>query len=186
VYGEPVEFPQNEATTPLNSRLPYAVVKNVGEVFFKSYQREFGLDFTIFRFFNTYGPRQSPDFVVSKFIRAALTNSDITLYGTGEQTRTFCYIDDNVEATSLCLLGDHAVNDVINVGNDAETSVAKLARTIIEVTGSSSKIVHLPPLEEGDMTRRLPNVDKMRKVLGRPLTPLHEGIRKILDRGFVV
>jgi UDP-glucuronate decarboxylase len=72
VYGEPVEFPQNEHTTPLNSKLPYAIVKNIGEAFLRSYQREYGLDYTIFRFFNTYGPKQSKEFVVSKFIRAAL------------------------------------------------------------------------------------------------------------------
>ena len=77
VYGEPVELPQNEHTTPLNSRLPYAIVKNVGEAFLKSYQQEFGLNYTVFRFFNTYGPLQSKDFVVSKFIAAALKNQDI-------------------------------------------------------------------------------------------------------------
>jgi len=96
VYGEPVELPQNEETTPLNSQLPYAVVKNVGEAFCRSYQQEFGLSFTIFRFFNTYGPRQSTDFVISKFISSALNHTPITIYGKGAQTRTFCYIDDNV------------------------------------------------------------------------------------------
>jgi UDP-glucose 4-epimerase len=79
VYGEPVEFPQNEETTPLNSRLPYAIVKNVGEAYFKSYKEEYDLDYTIFRFFNTYGPKQSKDFVVSKFIAAALENKTINL-----------------------------------------------------------------------------------------------------------
>ena len=72
VYGEPVEIPQNERTTPLNSKLPYAIVKNLGEAFLRSYHKEYGLDYTVFRFFNTYGPKQSKDFVVSKFIRAAL------------------------------------------------------------------------------------------------------------------
>src|SRR5437588_12842334 len=91
VYGEPVEFPQNEFTTPLNSRLPYAVVKNVGEAFLRSYKQEFDLDYTIFRFFNTYGPKQSSDFVMTKFIKAALANDRITIYGDGSQTRTFCY-----------------------------------------------------------------------------------------------
>ena len=98
VYGEPVEFPQNEHTTPLNSRLPYAIVKNVGEAYLRSYFQEFGLEFTIFRFFNTYGPKQSEDFVMSKFLSAALNNQDITIFGDGSQTRTFCYIDDNVDA----------------------------------------------------------------------------------------
>src|SRR6187200_685334 len=76
VYGEPVELPQHEYTTPLNSRLPYAVVKNIGESYCRSYHQEYGLDFTIFRFFNTYGPKQSPDFVMSKFLQAALANKD--------------------------------------------------------------------------------------------------------------
>src|ERR1051326_8005744 len=93
VYGEPVEFPQNEDTTPLNSRLPYAIVKNVGEAYLKAYNKEFGLDYTIFRFFNTYGPKQSSDFVISRFIDAALNDRDITINGDGSQTRTFCYID---------------------------------------------------------------------------------------------
>jgi UDP-glucose 4-epimerase len=100
VYGEPVEFPQNEDTTPLNSKLPYAVVKNVGESFLRSYKREYGLDFTIFRFFNTYGPKQSADFVITKFIASALHGKDITIYGDGSQSRTFCYIGDNVERRS--------------------------------------------------------------------------------------
>ena len=98
VYGEPIEHPQNEATTPLNSRLPYAVVKNVGEAFLRSYKQEFGLDYTIFRFFNTYGPKQSTDFVMSKFIAAASNDEDITIFGDGLQTRTFCFVDDNIDA----------------------------------------------------------------------------------------
>ena len=90
VYGEPVELPQNEETTPLNSRVPYAVVKNVGESFFRSYFKSYGLPYTIFRFFNTYGPNQSEDFVISKFLKSALKNEeDITIYGDGSQTRTF-------------------------------------------------------------------------------------------------
>ena len=112
VYGEPVELPQNEETTPLNSRLPYAVVKNVGESFCRSYQKEFGLDYTIFRFFNTYGSKQSTDFVISKFLNAALSNAPITVYGNGQQNRTFCYIDDNTECILTILENDLIVNDV--------------------------------------------------------------------------
>ena len=89
VYGEPVHLPQHEHNTPLNSRLPYAVVKNAGESFCRSYFQEFGLEYTIFRFFNTYGPKQSPDFVVSRFINAALEHKPITIYGDGQQTLTF-------------------------------------------------------------------------------------------------
>src|SRR5215211_1487749 len=127
VYGEPVVLPQNEHTTPLNSRLPYAIVKNVGEAYCKSYSQEFGLDYTIFRFFNTYGPRQSTDFVMSKFLRLALTNQDIPVYGDGMQTRTFCYINDNIEATVKCLDKDIHVNDVVNLGSDKELPVKDLA-----------------------------------------------------------
>lgn len=180
VYGEPVEFPQNEFTTPLNSKLPYAIVKNVGEAFLKSYYLEHGLDYTIFRFFNTYGPKQSTDFVMSKFLQAALTNQDITLYGDGMQTRTFCYIDDNIEATMKCLDRDLHVNDVVNLGSNREMPIRELAEIIIRITGSSSQIVYLPALPEGDMRRRCPDNSKMRELLKRDLTPLEDGIKKIL------
>src|ERR1051326_9118158 len=132
VYGEPVEFPQNEDTTPLNSRLPYAIVKNVGEAYLKAYNKEFGLDYTIFRFFNTYGPKQSSDFVISRFIDAALNDRDITINGDGSQTRTFCYIDDNVEATTNAFYGNRCVNDVVNIGSDAEISILDLAHLVVE------------------------------------------------------
>ena len=181
VYGEPVEFPQNEHTTPLNSRLPYAIVKNVGEAFLKSYQKEYGLDFTVFRFFNTYGPDQSTDFVMAKFIRAALRHEDITLYGDGRQTRTFCYIDDNIEATTRIFYEKQHINDIVNIGNDEEMSIADLARKIIELTHSRSRIVHLPALTEGDMTRRKPDNSKMRAILRRPLLTAEEGILKMIE-----
>jgi nucleoside-diphosphate-sugar epimerase len=181
VYGEPVHLPQHEHTTPLNSRLPYAVVKNVAEAYLRSYQQEFGLDYTIFRFFNTYGPKQSTDFVMSKFIRAALKNEDITIYGDGSQTRTFCYIDDNLDACLACLYDNKFVNDVINIGNDDIITIRQLAETIIDLTGSSSKIVYLPALPEGDMTRRQPDITNMRGLLKRELLPYREGIKKILE-----
>ncbi|MBK8339018.1 MAG: NAD-dependent epimerase/dehydratase family protein [Flavobacteriales bacterium] len=181
VYGEPVEIPQNERTTPLNSKLPYAIVKNIGEAFLRSYQKEYGLDYTVFRFFNTYGPKQSKDFVVSKFIRAALKNEDITIYGDGSQTRTFCYIDDNIEACLNAYRRNEVVNDVVNIGSDVEITVLELARLIIQLTGSASKLVHLPPLEEGDMTRRMPDVTRMRALLGREMLPLSDGIKRILE-----
>lgn len=181
VYGEPVEFPQNEDTTPLNSRLPYAIVKNVGEAFFRSYQKEYGLNFTLFRFFNTYGPRQSADFVVPKFIDAALEKRDITIYGDGTQTRTFCYIDDNIEATVKIFEQDLFLNEVINIGCADEIRIVDLAKKIIEITGSVSSIIHLNPLKEGDMTRRQPDNSKMLHVLNRKLITIEEGIEKILN-----
>ncbi len=118
VYGEPFEHPQNEMTTPLNSRLPYAVVKNVGEAFLRSYKQEFDLDYTIFRFFNTYGPKQSSDFVMTRFIRAAMGNQKITIYGDGMQTRTFCYRQDNVDACVTTLYDNVYLNDTVNIGSD--------------------------------------------------------------------
>lgn len=181
VYGEPFEHPQNELTTPLNSRLPYAVVKNVGEAFLKSYEKEYGLSYTVFRFFNTYGPKQSTDFVMSKFIKDALANRDITIYGDGTQTRTFCYVDDNIDACANAAYGDLYINDVINIGSDNEIQIIDLAKMIITLTGSKSNIKHLPPLVEGDMTRRRPDIAKMRTLLGRDLTPMEDGIRRILD-----
>lgn len=181
VYGESVRFPQDEIITPLNSRLPYAVVKNVGEAFCTSYHREYGLEYTIFRFFNTYGPKQSPDFVISKFLKAALQNQPITIYGDGQQSRTFCYIDDNVEAALATFYQNRFVNDVVNIGNDEETSVLELAQIIIAITGSASEIVFQPPLKEGDMNRRQPNLDRMRQLLTRPHLSLQEGLHHILS-----
>ena len=181
VYGEPVHLPQNEETTPLNSRLPYAVVKNVGESYFKSYQQEFGLDYTIFRFFNTYGPNQSTDFVMSKFIRAALKDEDITLYGDGLQTRTFCFIDDNTESCINAMKDEAFVNEVFNIGSDTIITIKELAETVIRLTNSNSKIVHLPALPDGDMTRRQPDITKMKQLLNRDLIPLEQGIKNILS-----
>lgn len=188
VYGEPVEYPQNEETTPLNSRLPYAIVKNVGEAFLKSYHQSYQLDYLIFRFFNTYGPKQSKDFVISKFINAALTNKEITIYGDGKQTRTFCFVENNVEATIKAAFNEQYNNQTINIGNDHETPILELANTIIKLTNSSSKIVHLPPLEEGDMTRRKPDITKMKQLLnGKPLITLEDGINRILkDTSFII
>jgi UDP-glucose 4-epimerase len=180
VYGEPVVLPQNEYTTPLNSRLPYAVVKNVGEAFFRSYKQEYDLDYTILRFFNTYGEKQSTDFVISKFIHAALENKPITIYGDGQQTRTFCYIDDNITATINALEQNLVLNDVVNIGNDKITTVLELAQIIIKLTNSNSQIVFLPPLPEGDMTRRQPDNAKMRTLLQRELVPLEEGLKRVI------
>ena len=180
VYGEPVHLPQNEHVTPLNSRLPYAVVKNIGECFCRSYHQEFGLNYTILRFFNTYGPRQSRDFVVSKFLDAARNNQDITVYGDGSQTRTFCYIQDNLDFTLKILEDKLYINDVVNVGNDKIVTINELAESIIQLTGSKSKIVSLPPLKEGDMSRRQPDIEKMKMVLNRELTPLSEGLMKVI------
>jgi UDP-glucose 4-epimerase len=179
VYGEPVVLPQHEHTTPLNSRIPYAIVKNVGESFCKSFQQEYGLDYTIFRFFNTYGPNQSTDFVVARFLAAALKNEDITIFGDGSQTRTFTYVDDTVSTCINCFYENKVINDVINIGNDQLYTILELATTIIKITNSKSKIIYLPPLKEGDMTRRQPDNSKMKEILGRNLLPIEEGILKM-------
>lgn len=186
VYGEPVEYPQNEHTTPLNSRLPYAIVKNVGEAYLRSFKREYDLDFTIFRLFNTYGPKQSTDFVISRFIHAALKDKDITIYGDGMQTRTFCYIEDHLDAITNAFYNNHLVNDVGNIGTDQEVAILELAKLIVKLTGSRSQIVHMPSLKEGDMTRRKPDVTKMRQLLNREFTSLEEGIKIILQNAHFV
>lgn len=183
IYGDPVEVPQNVYTTPLNSRLPYAIVKNVGEAFMRSFKQEFDLDYTIFRFFNTYGPKQSKDFVISKFLLAAMHNQDITIYGDGTQTRTFCFIDDNVDACLTALNENKVVNDVINIGGNREITILELAQIVIRLTGSKSKIVHVDPLKDGDMKRRQPDNSDMKKLLGRELLSVEQGIKKILDVG---
>jgi UDP-glucose 4-epimerase len=180
VYGEPVTLPQHEYATPLNSRLPYAVVKNVGESFCRAFYREYGLRYQILRFFNTYGPAQSNDFVISRFLTAALNDRDICVYGDGKQTRTFCYIDDNVDATLKLVSDAQQVRETINIGSDVCTTILELASSVLRVTGSRSRIVHLPSLPEGDMSRRQPDNFAMREVLGRPLKPLEEGLEAIL------
>lgn len=181
VYGEPFEIPQNEKTTPLNSKLPYAIVKNLGESYLKSYHQEFNLQYAIFRFFNTYGPNQSDDFVVPKFIDLALRDKDITLYGDGLQTRTFCYIDDNIDTILKIHENVLVENDVINIGNDVEITVKELAELVIKLTNSKSKIVNLPALKEGDMNRRCPDISKMKNILNRDLVALETGINKLID-----
>ena len=183
IYGEPVEFPQNELTTPLNSRLPYAIVKNVGEAFLRSYYQEFGLEYTIFRFFNTFGPKQSINFVISRFLQRELNNNDISIYGDGTQTRTFCYIDDNIDATINTFIENKFVNDVANIGGADEITILDLAKKVINVTNSKSKIIHLPELKEGDMKRRKPDTTKMKSLLNKTPITLEHGLKNILDIG---
>ena len=183
IYGEPVEYPQNEFTTPLNSRLPYAIVKNLAEAYLRSYKKEFDLDYTIFRFFNTYGPKQSKNFVISKFLIHALKNEDIPIYGDGLQTRTFCFVEDNVKACLNAFYNNQYINDVVNIGGEDEITILDLAKTIIHITGSSSKIIFSPALEEGDMRGRRPDTSKMKILVNEPLINLQEGLEKILKAG---
>jgi nucleoside-diphosphate-sugar epimerase len=181
VYGEPVELPQNEETTPLNSRVPYAIVKNVGESFFRSYFKSYGLPYTIFRFFNTYGPNQSEDFVIAKFLKCALKNENITIYGDGSQTRTFCYVDDNINTCIKILEDNLMMNDVINIGGAKEYKILDVAKLIIEKLNSKSQIIHLPALKEGDMTRRMPDNSKMLNIIQNDLISLEQGLDLMLE-----
>jgi UDP-glucose 4-epimerase len=176
VYGEPVEIPQREETTPLNSRLPYAVVKNLGEIYFRTYHREFGLPYTVFRFFNTYGPLQSEDFVISKFVSHAIRGEPLTIYGDGKQTRTFCYVDDSIAFQVMCLENDLYVNETVNIGSDHEIDMNELAELVRELVNPDVPVSRLPALPEGDMRRRKPDNSRMREALGRDLVSLRDGI----------
>ena len=182
VYGESVSFPQNENSTPLNSRLPYASVKNLGEIYLRTFHQEYGLNYTIFRFFNTYGPRQSAEFVVTKFIRQALTGKDITLHGDGLQTRSFIYISDNVRATAKALTRRASINNTINIGSPRELTIGELAQKIMALTRSKSRFIHLPQLPEGDMSRRVPDVTLMKQVLKTtPRVSLDKGLLQTIN-----
>ncbi|MEN5086513.1 NAD-dependent epimerase/dehydratase family protein [Sphingobacterium faecium] len=181
VYGESTQLPQKEDVTPLNCKLPYAIVKNVGEAFFRSYQQEYGLPYGIFRFFNTYGPKQSSDFVIPRFIASAMSNQDITIYGKGDQTRTFCYVDDNVETVFKIIDRQLLVNEIINIGCSIEINIRDLAEKIIALTNSSSSIIHLPALKEGDMSRRQPDNAKMLGILGKQPVSVENGIKNIIS-----
>lgn len=181
VYGEGFQIPQNEFKTPLNSRLPYAVIKNVGESFCKTYFQEYGLKYTIFRFFNTYGPRQSKSFVMSKFIERAILNKNINIYGDGKQSRTFCYIDDTTNAILNCLEKKIYINDIVNIGNNKIINILNLANKIIQYSNSKSKIIHIRPLKEGDMYKRQPDITKMKILLKNKYTSLKDGIIKTIN-----
>jgi len=180
VYGEPVEIPQQEETTPLNSKIPYAVVKNLGESLLRAYEKEYGLPYTILRFFNTYGPLQSDEFVITKFIKNALLNLPLTIYGDGKQSRTFLHVKDNVSFTLKTLNKELFINKVVNVGSTIEISVLDLANLIIKLANSKSKITFLDPLKEGDMTRRMPDISKFKKSYRTDLISLESGISELI------
>ena len=122
---------------------------------------------------------QKNDFVISKFIELALQNKDITIYGDGSQTRSFLHVDDNIEFTIKILKNKKLLNDVVNVGSDIEIKIIDLANMIIENLQSKSKIIFLPPLKEGDMTRRKPDISKMKEVYQKEIISLEEGIELV-------
>jgi UDP-glucose 4-epimerase len=118
---------------------------------------------------------------MSKFLFKALKGEDITIYGDGSQTRTFCFCDDNVDACLKAFYENKIINGVINIGGEHEIRIIDLANKIINITNSSSNIIHLPPLKDGDMARRCPDNTKMREVLGRNLLNIDEGIKILLS-----
>ena len=176
IYGEPVTIPQDEHTTPLNSRLPYAIVKNVGEAYFKSYKKTYNVDYTIFRFFNTYGPLQSDEFVITRFLDRALRNKNLIINGNGKQTRTFLYIDDNIFLTTSIFKNKKFINDVVNVGNDNEITIENLSKKIIKLLNSKSKIIYGKPLKDGDMKRRKPSLKRINIIKRQKFVDLEKGI----------
>lgn len=164
VYGEPFVIPQNEITTPLNSRLPYAIVKNAGEAYGLAHREQSSLNSTSLRFFNAYGPRQRNDFVISLFIESAIANRPLNIYGDGSQTRTFCHVEDT--ANCMTNLLNPSINiESINIGSDIQITINELAQKIIKFTNSSSKIQYIPSLPKGDMTRRQPCCKLLNSVL---------------------
>ena len=152
----------------------------------RTFHEHHGLDFTIMRFFNTYGPRQKNDFVISKFIELALANKDLTIYGDGSQTRSFLHVADNIEFTIKILEENKLINDVVNVGSDKEITIIDLANLIIESLDSKSKIVFLPPLKEGDMTRRQPDISKMKSVFNKEIISLKDGIKSVASSNLLL
>tara|TARA_B100001093_G_C26834421_1_gene1017668 strand:- start:1766 stop:2692 length:927 start_codon:yes stop_codon:yes gene_type:complete len=181
IYGEPVKLPLHEENSPLNSKIPYSVVKNISENYVKIFQEKFNLNYTIFRFFNTFGPNQSEDFVIPKFVKLALKNLPIPIYGDGLQTRTFLYIDDNIETIINCFEKNLYVNEILNIGSNTEYKIINLAKKIIKLTNSTSKLKYLPALPRGDMRRRQPNNNKMKKALRRKFFNLNLSLQKYIN-----
>ena len=186
IYGDPVIHPQTEDywgnVNPIGPRSCYDEGKRCAETLFFDYRRQHNLRIKVARIFNTYGPRMHPNDgrVVSNFIMQALQNQDIKVYGAGTQTRSFCYVDDLVEA----LIGlMHTADDVtgpINIGNPGEFTILELAEMIIKLTNSSSRIIHLP-LPPDDPKQRKPDISSANKQLGwEPKIGLREGLLKTI------
>lgn len=180
VYGDPLMHPQKEGywghVNPIGIRSCYDEGKRCAETLFMDYKRQNGVDIRIMRIFNTYGPRMNADDgrVVSNFIVQALRGEEITIYGDGSQTRSFCYCDDNIEGMIRLMDGDHP--GPINIGNPNEFTMLELAEQIIDLTGSSSKISHFP-LPKDDPKQRQPDISLAKAELDwEPKTELREGL----------
>jgi UDP-glucuronate decarboxylase len=186
VYGDPEVHPQPEsyrgAVNPIGLRACYDEGKRAAETLFMDYHRMNRVNVRIVRIFNTYGPRMHPfdGRVVSNFIRQALAGDDITVFGDGGQTRSFCYRDDLVEGMLRMMDGPDEFIGPVNLGNPDEFTILELAQLVIELTGSKSKLVH-EPLPEDDPTRRRPDIALARQKLGwSPRTALREGLTKTI------
>ncbi len=182
VYGDPLVHPQPEEywgnVNPIGPRGVYDEAKRYAEAMTMAYHRHHGVDVRIVRIFNTYGPRMRPDDgrAVSNFLVQALRGEPITIFGDGGQTRSFTYVDDEIRGF-LALL-DSDVNTPINIGNDNEFTIAQLAELVLEVTGSTSELVHLP-LPVDDPMQRKPDLTKARTLLGwEPTVQLREGLER--------
>jgi len=182
IYGDPKVTPQREDywgnVNPNGLRSCYDEAKRFGEALTMGYYRHFLTDVRIVRIFNTYGPKMDPKDgrVIVNFINQALKNEPITIYGTGHQTRSFCYIADLVDGLIMAMFSPNTKGEVINLGNSNEFTVLSLARQIKHLTGSSSKIVY-QPLPEDDPTNRCPDLSKARELLGySPSFSLREGL----------
>lgn len=187
VYGDPLVHPQREDywgnVNPNGVRSCYDEGKRCAETLFFDYRRQYGLDVKVVRIFNTYGPRMRPDDgrVVSNFIVQALSGKDITVYGDGSQTRSFCYITDLVEGLVRMMASGPEVNGPVNLGNPGEFTILHLAESVIRLTGSKSGIVH-KTLPSDDPTRRRPDISRAEKLLGwKPAVPLEEGLKKTIE-----
>ena len=187
VYGDPEVHPQPESyrgnVNPLGPRACYDEGKRAAETLFMDYHRSNGVNVRIVRIFNTYGPRMHPfdGRVVSNFIRQALAGEDITLYGDGSQTRSFCYRDDLIDGMIRMMEGPDAFIGPCNLGNQTEFKVQQLAELVIELTGSKSKIAY-EPLPEDDPTRRQPDITLAKRHLGwEPKVPLKDGLKRTID-----
>ncbi len=185
VYGDPEIHPQVESyrgsVNPIGIRACYDEGKRVAETLFFDYHRQNGVDIRVVRIFNTYGPRMHPGDgrVVSNFIVQALKNEDITVYGDGQQTRSFCYVDDLVEGFIRMMNCEDFIGPV-NLGNPGEFTILELAEAVIRQTGSNSKIVY-EPLPQDDPLQRQPNISLAREKLGwEPKVPLEEGLEKTI------
>jgi len=187
VYGDPTVHPQPETywgnINPIGPRSCYDEGKRCAETLFFDYRRQHGLKIKVARIFNTYGPRMHPNDgrVVSNFVMQALQNIDITIYGDGNQTRSFCYIDDLVDGLIRLMETADDVTGPVNLGNPGEFTIRQLAQTIIELAGSSSKLVSLP-LPQDDPRQRQPDLSLAKNILGwQPATKLREGLAIVID-----